>query len=192
MVEYTFTSMEDLLDSRISSIGTAEATKLEDPIISLICESMDGDHIVKRILSNRGEASMNNEYNNFRAADILTNSNCLTYNKDSLEIDSNELCSFVQETIDSGQEDVMFDYDNLITFVATANPTTIVRFEAKIKEWLSECKKTVESYSNHEEDFPYDKKKNLAIKMANIEYLEENLDTLISFSHENASEFDPE
>ena len=155
MAQYEYTNMLDLLTERVESIGTSNEDELFEHNIELTMADADGETIYGHMQDNIQYNAINESEVNSYSDNIFRNAGALTFRDTSLIIDNEAVNTFVADLIANGEDDVMADYPNLISFLATANVEAIAKFDSKIHTWIETCKETSSEMLNKETDYDF-------------------------------------
>ncbi|MBE5735202.1 MAG: hypothetical protein E7361_02010 [Clostridiales bacterium] len=188
MAQYEYTNMLDLLTERVEAIGTSNEDELFDYNLELTMEYADGETIYGHMQDNIQYNAINESEVNSYGDNILYNSGALTFRDTSLIIDNEAVNTFVADLIANGEDDVMADYPNLISFLATANVEAIAKFDGKIYSWIETCKETSSEMLNKETDYSGMQYKKYYYRKHNLAKMTDCYNKLASFAKENYSD----
>ena len=188
MAQYEYTNMLDLLTERVEAIGTSNEDELFEHNIELTMADADGETIYSHMQDNIQYNAINKSEVNSYSDNILRNAGALTFRDTSLIIDNEAVNTFVADLIANGEEDVMADYPNLISFLATANVEAIAKFDNKIHSWIEDCKKTSSEMLNKETDYSGMQYKKYYYRKHNLAKMTDCYNKLAEFTKDNYSD----
>ncbi len=188
MAQYEYTNMLDLLTERVEAIGTNNEDELFEYNIELTMAEADGETIYRQMQENVQFSAINDSEVNSYSDNILRNAGAITFRDTSLVIDNEAVNAFVADLIANGEDEVMSDYPNLITFLATANVDGLARFGSKIHDWIEDCKETSSEMLNKETDYSGMQYKKYYYRKHNLAKMTDCYNKLAEFTKDNYSD----